>query len=155
MIPQSLLAALDHRPLTCDEAKVLTVLASEAMAEEVPVPAQELGEEISKIFDSKVASSFFMQVLIKRLERTPYTYSPLTVVFCGLLADRVGEAVQWAYTIFMWGRRNGRPMMLKDWCHAFPAGPPTEEESHRIWGQRRSAWKSPRHLSRVVNEKLA
>lgn len=130
--PPSYLDAEKHRPLTKEESRSFIPLT---MIRDEIVPAAELDAKVRGIFGDELADSFFVQVMIKRLVamRPDLSYSPYALVWCAVLSDRVGVAVQWTYTMVDFNRRKGHPMTIKSWVDSFPWGPPPEPEQHRIW----------------------
>lgn len=62
-----------------------------------------------------------------RIEQACYLY-------VGMLADKQGRAVQWAYTLaVLCAEQKGAQLTLKKWCEAFPEGIPTEDASKAAW----------------------
>ena len=132
--PPSYLVARTSRPLTHDETGVLLSLLERSYSSPEIVEANDLEVAITAIAPA-LTSNFNLSVMIKRLVamRPDLSYSHLTILLCAMLSDRVGVAVQWAYTIMDFDRANGRPMTLSDWCKQFPMGPPTLAEQQTLW----------------------
>jgi hypothetical protein len=58
---------------------------------------------------------------------------PFAILWCSSLARQPGDAVVWAYTLWLLWRRTGERVTIDTLIEAFPNGIPTEDERKRVW----------------------
>lgn len=132
-VPDSELAPLQG---DLSNAFVITCLADIAAPETMTAP--EVREKLSKLLGAQLQHSFFLNVLIDRLEYAgdDLKYSPWVVGFLAGISRNVASAVMWAYSLVRWTRENG-PVTSKELSVWFPTGFPTDEAMHKLWDEQK------------------
>lgn len=145
---RSLLDAKEFRPMESEEKKTFDVLRESENnmnvgvdLKSLGVPATLLDSFISEVYGEGLAKSFHVEVMTKRLAvmNPSVTYSPFTLIFFAMSADRVGVAVMWAFTMFDYYRRTKKVLTLDAVDEWFKGQLPTEDSMHNIWDEQKVA----------------
>lgn len=127
------LLGCEVRPMTEDESKVfLTLMMSE-------------GTDAITNFDEGLREKevFPYMVLVKRLEAYKKLSPKMEIntavqILCGLLSDRPGTSVLWAYTLNEIFVKIGKEVTIEDWINEFPDGVPTESAYEKAWNSQKN-----------------
>jgi hypothetical protein len=124
------LKADELRRMDADEAKALINVSIIPEFNE-PVSAQQVQAILTK--DGELKLPFGLAVLIQRLTLTQAKYAPAVVMMAGILSNSPGDAVMWAYTLFLLAQHNNAVTLDDLIMGPFAEGFPTDEAKARIW----------------------
>jgi hypothetical protein len=122
------LLGCEVRPMTEDESRVLVTL----------LMTRDSGTITKFDADLRDKDVFPYLVLVGRLEAFKKLSPKLDIdmpvqILCGLLCDRPGNSVMWAYTLNEMFVKLGKKVTMGDWIEEFPNGVPTEGAYEKTW----------------------